>query len=96
MRFTEVGTPVASSDGKDGEFGDNYGGADGSCDFLRGLDAETDVAFAVPNDDNGLESGTLTGAGLFLDGFDLKEKTLLAFPLKIVKLLIAVHNLSGL
>ncbi len=71
MRFTEVGTPVASSDGKDGEFGDDDSGTNGSCDFFGGLDTETDVAFAVSNDHDGLESGTLTGTGLLLDGFDL-------------------------
>lgn len=73
VRLTEVGAPVASSDGEDGEFGDDDGGADGGRDFLRGLDAETDVALAVANDHDGLESGTLTGAGLLLDGFDLEE-----------------------
>ena len=71
MRLTEVGTPVASSDGDDGELGDDDGGTDGSGDFLGGLDAETDVALGVTNDDDGLESGTLTGTGLLLDGLDL-------------------------
>jgi hypothetical protein len=43
VRRTEVGTPVASSDGEDGKFGDDNGGTNGSCDFFRGLDSETDV-----------------------------------------------------
>jgi hypothetical protein len=71
MRRTEVGTPVASSDGKNGEFGNDDGGADGGCDFFRRLDTKTNVTFRVSNDNDGLESSTLTGAGLLLHGFDL-------------------------
>ena len=71
MRRTEVGTPVASAHGDDAQLGDNDGGADGRGDFLGGLDAETDVAVRVADDDDGLESRTLTGTGLLLDGLDL-------------------------
>ena len=71
MRETEVGAPVASSDGDDAQLGDDDGGTDGSGDFLGGLDSETDVALRVTDDDNGLESGALTGTGLLLDGLDL-------------------------
>ena len=71
MRLTEVGTPVTPSDGDDGELGDNDSGADGSCDFLGGLDTETDVAVGVTNEDDSLEAGTLTGTGLLLNGLDL-------------------------
>ena len=52
MWLTEVGTPVAATDGDDGELGDDDGGADGGGDFLGGLDAETDVAFGVTDDDD--------------------------------------------
>jgi hypothetical protein len=69
--FTEVGTPVAATDGQDGELGDDDGGTDGGCDFLGGLDAETDVTLAIANNDDGLESCALTGLGLFLDRLDL-------------------------
>jgi len=71
VRLTEVGAPVTSSDGNDGELGDDDGGADGSCDFLGGLDTETDVSLGVTNDNDSLETGTLTGTGLLLDGLDL-------------------------
>lgn len=71
MRLTEVGTPVTTTDGHDTELGDDDGGADGSSDFLGRLDSETDVAVAVADDDNGLETCALTGAGLLLDGLDL-------------------------
>ena len=71
VRLAEIRAPVAAADGDDGELGDDDGGADGGRDFLGGLDAETDVAFAVADDDDGFEARALTGAGLLLYGFDL-------------------------
>lgn len=71
MRLTQVGAPVASADGQDGELGDGDGGTDGGRDFLGGLDTETDVTLGVTDDNDGLETGTLTGTGLLLDGLDL-------------------------
>lgn len=71
MRETKVVAPVAATDGDDGELGNDDGGADGGGNLLGGLDAETDVALGVTNDDNGLEAGALTGTGLLLDGLDL-------------------------
>jgi len=71
--LTEVGTPVTSSDGNDGELGNDDGGTDGGRDFLGGLDTETNVALRVTDDDDGLEAGTLTGTGLLLDGLDLHD-----------------------
>lgn len=71
VRLTEVGTPVTSPDGQDGELGNGDSGADGGSDFLGGLDTETDVALGVTDDDNGLEAGTLTGTGLLLDRLNL-------------------------
>lgn len=71
MRLAKVGAPETAADGDDAQLGDDDSGADGSGDLLGGLDAETDVALGVTNDDNGLETGTLTGTGLLLDGLDL-------------------------
>ena len=71
MRLAEVGTPVTSSDGHNAELRDDDGSADGSSDFLRGLDTEANVALRVTNDDDGLEAGTLTGTGLLLHRLDL-------------------------
>lgn len=78
VRGTEVGSPVAATDGDDGELGDDDGGTDGGRDFLGGLDAETDVALRVTNDDDGLEAGALAGTGLLLDGLDLHGEDTLA------------------
>jgi hypothetical protein len=71
VRKTEVGAPVTATDGDNAELGDDDGSADGSGDFLGGLDTETDVALRVTNEDDGLETGALTGTGLLLDGLDL-------------------------
>jgi hypothetical protein len=76
VRLTKVGTPVTSSDGDDGELGDDDGSADSGSDFLGGLDTETDVTLGVTDDNDGLEAGTLTGTGLLLDGLDLHDLVL--------------------
>jgi len=65
------GSPVSTTNGEDGELGDDDGGTNGSSDFLGGLDTETDVTLGVTDNDDGLKTGTLTGAGLLLDGLDL-------------------------
>jgi hypothetical protein len=71
VRSTEVGTPVTSSDWENGELGDDDGGTDGGSNLLGGLDTETDVTLGVTNDNDGLETGALTGTGLLLDWLDL-------------------------
>lgn len=71
VRLTEVGTPVTTANGHNGELGNDDGGTDGGSDFLGGLNAKTDVSLAVANNHNGFEAGTLTGTGLLLDGLDL-------------------------
>ena len=71
VRLAQVGAPETAADGDDAELGDDDGSADGGGNLLGGLDAETDVALGVTNDDNGLETGALTGTGLLLDGLDL-------------------------
>jgi hypothetical protein len=71
--LTKVGTPVTSSDGQDTEFGDDDGSTDGSSNFFGGLDSEANVALRVTDNNNGLETGTLTGTSLLLDGFDLYD-----------------------
>lgn len=77
VRKTKVGTPVTSADGQNGQLGDDDGGADGCGNLLGGLDAESNVSLRVTDHDDGLETGTLTSAGLLLDGLDLWEKAML-------------------
>ena len=71
MRLAEVGAPVATTNRHDGELSDDNGSTDSSRDFLRGLDAETNMPLAVSNNDDSLEAGTLTSTSLLLDWFDL-------------------------
>lgn len=71
MGSTQVGSPVTTADGDNAQLGDDDSSADGGGNLLGGLDAETDVPLRVTNDDDGLETGTLTGTGLLLDGLDL-------------------------
>jgi hypothetical protein len=85
VRLTKVGTPVTTTDGQNAELGNDDGSADGGSDFLGGLDTETDVTLAVTNDDNGLETGTLTGTSLLLDGLDLfSRRSLLAQSVRLL------------
>lgn len=69
--FSEVGSPVSSTDGDDGQLGEDDGSTDGGSDFLGALDSETDVSGTVSDDDESLEPGPLTGTGLLLDWHDL-------------------------
>jgi hypothetical protein len=68
---SEVGTPVTTTDGENGELSDDDSSTDSGRDLLRGLDSETDVTLGVTDDNDGLETGALTGTGLLLDGLDL-------------------------
>jgi hypothetical protein len=74
--LTEVGTPVTSSNGHNGELGNDDGGADSGSNFLGRLDAEADVSLRVSDDDDGLESGALTSSRLLLHGLDLHDLVL--------------------
>jgi len=71
VRLSEVGTPVTTTDWHNRELSDDDGGANGSCDFLGGLDSETDVTSRVTDDNDGLETCALTSTGLLLDRLDL-------------------------
>lgn len=82
MRVPQIGTPISSSNWQHAEFGYDDGGTDGCSDFFGGLDPETNMAFRVANNDDGLETCALTGAGLLLDGFNLSTHQVLSmcFP----------------
>jgi hypothetical protein len=71
VRLSKVGTPVSTTDGKNGELCDDDGGTNSSSDFLGGLDAESNVSLRVSDNHDSLETSALTGTGLFLDGLDL-------------------------
>lgn len=55
MWFSDLVTPVSSSDGNDGQFGQDDGSSD-SCGYLFGaLHPQTNMAIVVTNSDKGLE-----------------------------------------
>lgn len=72
MGKTQVGAPVAPTDGNHAQLSNDNSRTDSRGHLLGSLDAETDVALRVADDNNGLEPGPLTGPGLLLDGLDLK------------------------
>ena len=73
MGFTELSAPVTSSDGDDGEFCEGDGTTDGCRDFLGALDTQTNMALGISNGNESLESCTLAGTGLLLNGHDLHD-----------------------
>jgi hypothetical protein len=76
VRKTQVCTPVTSSDWQNTQLRNDDSSTDSSCDFLGGLDTETNMSLGVTNDNDGLESGTLTGTSLLLDRLNLQEEEL--------------------
>ena len=73
MWISQIGTPVASPNWQHTKLGNDDGSTDGSSDFLRSFDAETDVPLGITNNNDGLETRALTGTGLLLYGFDLNS-----------------------
>lgn len=79
MWVSEVGAPVSSANWHDGEFSQDDGATNSGSDFLRALDTESDVTLRVADDNESLESRTLTSTGLFLDRHDLHDLVLEAW-----------------
>jgi hypothetical protein len=65
--FADFVSPVASSDGDDGEFGGDDGSTDSGGYFFGAFNTESNVSVLVSNNNECLESGSLTCTGLFLD-----------------------------
>mmetsp|Transcript_120114 Transcript_120114/g.347014 ORF Transcript_120114/g.347014 Transcript_120114/m.347014 type:complete len:215 (-) Transcript_120114:21-665(-) len=64
-------SPISSSDRGDVELGSSDGTTDGSGDFGRALNTQTDVSVSVSDGNEGLESGSLTSRRLLLNRHDL-------------------------
>jgi len=73
MDSSDSGTPISSSDGDKVHLGGKESTLNGDLDFLGKLDSETNVSVSVSNSDDSLESGSLTGLGLLLDGEDAHD-----------------------
>lgn len=63
MGLADLVTPVAATDGDDGQFRQDDGTADGSGHFLAALDAQTDVSVVV-SDGCGTKSTKPTGQSI--------------------------------
>jgi hypothetical protein len=73
VRSTDLVTPVTSSDGDHVKLSINDSTLNSTLDFLGDLNTETQMAFTITDQDNSLESGSLTGGGHLLDGLDLHD-----------------------
>ena len=73
MWLSDTATPISSANGNDTEFGKDHGAANGSCDFLGALNAETNVAVAVADDNESLKASTLTSTSLLLHRTNLSS-----------------------
>jgi len=71
--LTDLVTPITSSHGDDGELGEDDSTTDGSGNFLRALNTKTNVTVRVTNNNEGLETGTLTSTCLLLHGHNLHD-----------------------
>jgi hypothetical protein len=71
VRLTKGRSPVTTTNGDDRELGKDDGTTDSSGNFLGALDTKTDMAVAVTDDNESLETGTLTSTSLLLDGGNL-------------------------
>jgi len=70
---TETRAPVTATDRDQVDLGSHQTTGDGVGNFLGGLDTKADVARAIANADESLETVALTGGGLLLDGHDLHD-----------------------
>ena len=70
MGATDFISPITFSHGGDVQLGVDDSTFNGTLHFLVALGTESDVAFTVTDQDHGLESGSLSGSGHFLHGFE--------------------------
>lgn len=68
MDTTNLGSPETSSDWNDLALGIHKSSLNGNLDLLSDLDTDTNVTLSVTACYNSLESSSLTGLGLLLDG----------------------------
>jgi hypothetical protein len=70
---TKVGSPVTTTDGDDGKLGEDNSTTNSGSNFLGTLDTQTNMTVFVTNDNEGLETSTLTSSGLLLNRHDLHD-----------------------
>lgn len=70
VRLSNLVTPITFPDWDEIQFSMNDSTFDGTLDFLGGFPSQTNVVFIVSDNNEGLESGSLSGCGLLLHGED--------------------------
>ena len=73
MDVTDSGTPITSSNWDKLELSIDEGTLDGNLDFLANLDTDTNMAVSITDSADSLESSSLTGLGLLLNGEDAHD-----------------------
>jgi len=73
VRETKSGAPVTTTDRDEVDLGSHQTTGDGVGNFLGGLDTKADVARAVTDANESLETVTLTGRGLLLNWHDFHD-----------------------
>ena len=73
MGLPNLVPPVTSPHRDHRQLSQNDSTTNGGGDFLATLDAKSNVVIAVTDDNEGLETGTLTGTSLLLKGHDFHD-----------------------
>uniref|UniRef100_A0A1L8EB86 Uncharacterized protein n=1 Tax=Haematobia irritans TaxID=7368 RepID=A0A1L8EB86_HAEIR len=73
MGFTDFVTPVTTTHRHYRQFSQDDGTTDSGGNFLAALDTQANVTVVVTDGNESLETGTLTGTGLFLDRHDFQN-----------------------
>ena len=70
---TDSGTPISSSNWDEVDLGIEEGTLDGDLHLLGDLDTNSNVTLSITDGDDSLESSSLSGLGLLLDGEDAHD-----------------------
>lgn len=74
--LSDLVAPISSSDWNDRQLGEDDGTPNCGGYFLAALNAETDVTVVVPDSNKRLETGSLTGTRLLLNGHNFQHLVL--------------------
>jgi hypothetical protein len=75
MWLSEIASPVSTSDWNNAELCNDNSSTNSCGNFLRSLDSESNVSLSISDDNDGLETSTLTGTSLLLHWFDLMQES---------------------
>lgn len=84
VRSADLVAPVSTSDRDDRQLGQDDGSPDSGGDFFAALDSQSHVSGRVADGNDRLESCSLTGTCLLLDGHDLEDLVLQSRSQKVI------------